>query len=62
AGNLQALYQYCMRRLTDAHAGNDVAALDEVVQLMREVQEGWEAMMSSNTEVNSVGSVSVADG
>lgn len=44
AGRLDALYEYMMVRLSDANLKNDVAALDEVVGLLREVKSGWDAI------------------
>ncbi len=39
--NLDALYDYCSRRLYEATASNDNQILDEVIGLLREVREGW---------------------
>lgn len=39
--NLDALYDYCTRRLYEATSTNDTAIVDEVVGLIREVREGW---------------------
>jgi flagellar protein FliS len=47
AGNLDALYDYMVRRLTHAHAHNDVAALDEVERLLGELREAWNAIGAS---------------
>ena len=44
AGNLAGLYEYMVRRLMEAHAGNDIAALDEVASLLHEIKRGWEAI------------------
>jgi flagellar secretion chaperone FliS len=44
ASNLEALYDYIGRRLVEANLHGDVAALDEVVSLLREVQSGWRAI------------------
>lgn len=41
ASNLQALYQYCQKRLMEANAGNDPEMVTEVIGLVKEVQEGW---------------------
>lgn len=41
---LDALYLYMTRRLTDANLKNDIAALDEVTELLTTVKEGWDAV------------------
>jgi flagellar protein FliS len=42
AANLQALYRYMTARLTIANLYNDLAALDEVAALLRELRGAWE--------------------
>ncbi len=42
--NLDSLYEYMTRRLLEANRGNDIAALDEVAGLLREVKSGWDAI------------------
>ena len=44
ANNLSNLYEYMMKRLTQANASNDLASLDEVTRLLGEVREGWQAI------------------
>lgn len=44
AGNLDALYDYMVRRLAEANVKNDVLILDEVSGLMREVKSGWDGI------------------
>ena len=44
AENLDRLYDYCSRRLYDATLNNDIACIDEVIGLIREVKEGWEGI------------------
>lgn len=44
AANLQDLYGYCVLRLTQANARNDVAALEEVLRLVEPVASGWKQM------------------
>lgn len=44
ASNLMELYGYCVLRLTQANARNDVAALEEVQRLIEPVASGWKQM------------------
>lgn len=44
AVNLDDLYGYMTRRMIDASAQNDAAALDEVIDLMLEIKGAWDAM------------------
>jgi flagellar protein FliS len=44
AANLDRLYDYMMRRLLTANLKNDVAAIDEVTKLLREVRDAWIAI------------------
>lgn len=48
ANNLYNLYNYCMLRITQANANNDVAALDEVAGLIRTLADGWKQMRTPN--------------
>lgn len=41
ASNLSALYDYCVRRLTQANAENDLAKIEEVIQLIEPLASGW---------------------
>lgn len=41
ARNLFDLYDYMKRRLLEANLGNDIAALDEVAGLLREIRGAW---------------------
>lgn len=41
AGNLDALYEYCHRRLLEAHVANDAAAYQEVAQLLGGLRDAW---------------------
>ncbi len=44
ANNLDELYRYVLRRLVHVHAFNDVAALDEITDLMREIRDAWRTL------------------
>lgn len=44
AQNLSDLYEYMERRLLDAHRNNDLAILDEVSDLLRQIKEAWDAI------------------
>lgn len=41
AANLRALYDYCVGRLTMANLRNDVTLVEEVVNLIVPVAQGW---------------------
>lgn len=41
AANLDALYDYMVRRLLEANLKNDPDALTEVAKLLREIREAW---------------------
>jgi flagellar protein FliS len=42
--NLDSLYGYMIGRLVEANRENDVARLDEVSSLLREVKSGWDGI------------------
>jgi flagellar protein FliS len=44
AANLDALYDYMLRRLLEANLRNDVAGLDEVTKLLNELRAGWDSI------------------
>jgi flagellar protein FliS len=44
AANLDRLYEYMVARLVEANIGNDVAIIDEVAELLRNVKSGWDAI------------------
>lgn len=45
--NLDGLYDYMQRRLLEANMRNDVAMIDEVSALLRDVKSGWDAIGES---------------
>lgn len=44
AVNLDRLYEYMVSRLVKANRDNDVALIDEVAGLLRNVKSGWDAI------------------
>ncbi len=44
AANLDRLYEYMVSRLVEANLNNDVALVDEVAALLRNVKSGWDAI------------------
>jgi len=44
AQNLDDLYDYMQRQLVVANADNDVSIIDEVMGLLREIQEAWNSI------------------
>jgi flagellar protein FliS len=42
ATNLERLYEYMVRRLTEANLRNDARLLDEVAGLLGEIRSGWD--------------------
>ncbi|WP_404361743.1 flagellar export chaperone FliS [Marinobacter sp.] len=50
AQRLEALYEYMERTLFEANARNDVAKLDEVAGLLRQIKEGWDGIREEATQ------------
>lgn len=48
AQNLEAVYDYALRRLIQANAANDDAMLQEVMRLIEPIAQGWNAMKNNN--------------
>lgn len=44
AKNLDALYDYMLRKVSEANSKNSVSACDEVMNLIVEVRTGWQSM------------------
>ena len=39
--NLTALYEFAMRRVSEANLGNEEAGLDDAMEVLKELQAGW---------------------
>lgn len=48
ASNLSALYDYVLRRLTEANLNNDALALRECLDLLGEIAAAWTAIRPGN--------------
>jgi len=46
AQNLSDLYTYCENRLFEANIRNDMEALDEVLEHLKKIREGWMGIRS----------------
>jgi flagellar secretion chaperone FliS len=57
AGRLASLYDYMSRRLLQANSGNDIAAIDEVAALFREISNGWNAVDPDSSSIRALAAV-----
>lgn len=55
AERLEALYDYMERTLFEASAQNDIAKLDEVAGLLRQIKEGWDGIRDEATQHQQAG-------
>ncbi|QLE86158.1 flagellar export chaperone FliS [Shewanella sp. Scap07] len=46
ANNLSDLYDFMLRRISEANMNNDVQAIDDVSEILRNIKEGWDAIPS----------------
>ena len=46
SANLDALYDYMIRKLSEASLANDMSKVDEVISLLREIKTGWDNIPS----------------
>lgn len=51
AANLEGLYDYMVRCLVIANKDNNIEKLDEVVSLLKEVKQAWDAMPGDMKQV-----------
>lgn len=55
AANLSSLYDYVLRRLTEANLNNDPDALRECLELLGEIDAAWTAIRPGAAAVGSAG-------
>ncbi|GIU50848.1 flagellar protein FliS [Shewanella sairae] len=53
AQNLTDLYDFMLRRISEANMNNDVAALDDVSDILRTIKEGWDAIPADKHHIDS---------
>ncbi|ABV86683.1 flagellar export chaperone FliS [Shewanella pealeana] len=53
AGNLSALYDFMLQRITDANINNDTKAIDDATDILRVIKEAWDAIPSELHELSS---------
>jgi flagellar protein FliS len=53
SANLDSLYEYMLRRLSEANVANDVDMLEDVSALLRTIKEGWDAIPQDMHELTS---------
>lgn len=53
ANNLTRLYDYMLRRMSEANINNDAQAIDEVVAILKTLKEGWDAIPADKHNVSS---------
>ena len=53
--NLRALYDFVSRRLVEANLRDDLAALDEVAGVLRELKTGWDGIGHLSVGASSAG-------
>ena len=51
ARNLDSLYNYMLRRITEADLGQDTQALVEVIEILEELRTAWEEISYEHKNV-----------
>lgn len=60
ARNLDQLYDYIIRRLTQANAANEVEGLDEVTGLLGQIKSGWDGLAANEVRAVTTSHLGVA--
>ena len=53
ASNLTRLYDFMLRRMSEANINNDAQAIDEVVVILKTIKEGWDAIPTDKHNLSS---------
>lgn len=61
AANLDAVYDYALRRLIQANLANDDAMLQEVTRLIEPIAQGWKGIKQSNGATNDMAQPALAE-
>ncbi len=51
AGNLSDLYDFMLRRISEANINNDIQALDDVSDILKTIKEGWDAIPAEDHHI-----------
>ena len=52
AKNLSDLYDFMLRKITEANLNNDVKAIDDVCEVLRTINEGWDAIPADKHNIS----------
>ncbi len=53
AKNLSDLYDFMLRKISEANLNNDVQAIDDVCDILRTIKEGWDAIPEEDHNISS---------
>ncbi|MCL1125460.1 flagellar export chaperone FliS [Shewanella surugensis] len=53
ANNLNALYDFMLQQMSYANVNNDVKAVDDVMDILRVIKEGWDAIPTELHQLSS---------
>ncbi|CAD6365005.1 flagellar export chaperone FliS [Shewanella putrefaciens] len=53
AKNLSELYDFMLRKISEANLNNDAKAIDDVCDILRTIKEGWDAIPADKHNMSS---------
>ena len=53
ANNLNALYDFMLQQMSLANINNDIQAIDDVMDILRMIKEGWEGIPAEHHQLSS---------